>query len=104
MGFMAILPPRIHVVGIRFSAQEYVDMQEFCVKKQLQSISDLARQAIKALISQTNRKDALVAAMSERTEYVRTLEEKLENLSVEVALLRSRQTARANDESTKERV
>ena len=101
---MAILPPRIHVVGIRFSAQEYADMQEFCVKKQLQSISDLARQAIKALISQTNRKDALVAAMSERTEYVKTLEEKLENLSVEVSLLRSRQTARANDESTKERV
>jgi hypothetical protein len=93
---MSILTPRVHVVGIRFSNQEYTEMSEFCVKKRVRSISDLARMAITAYMAEVNKKDALEEVTIKQAKYVKRLEDKLSALGAEMETLKANQTTSAS--------
>jgi len=94
---MSILSPRVHVVGIRFSLEEYDTIHEFCIKKRVHTIAELARQAINDYMAQANKKDALELAAIKQTKYVKTLEEKLEQLSAEMTSLKTNHLAQAGE-------
>ena len=96
-GHMSILSPRVHVVGIRFSLEEYDTIHEFCIKKRVHTIAELARQAINDYMAQANKKDALELAAIKQTKYVKTLEEKLEQLSAEMTSLKTNHLAQAGE-------
>jgi len=96
-GHMSILSPRVHVVGIRFSLEEYDTIHEFCIKKRVHTIAELARQAINDYMAQANKKDALELAAIKQTKYVKTLEEKLEQLSAEMTSLKTNHLAHAGE-------
>jgi hypothetical protein len=92
-GHMSILSPRVHVVGIRFSLEEYDTIHEFCIKKRVHTIAELARQAINAYMAESNKKDALEEVTIKQTKYVKRLEEKLSALGAEMEALKANQAA-----------
>ena len=91
---MAVLISRTRTIGVRLSEDEYSSLERFCVESGARSISDLARTAICGFINRTNQKDAVASAVSAQSVQVRELEQKLERLTAEIALLKSRGTRR----------
>ncbi len=85
---MAVLIPRIRTLGVRLSEDEYLALERFSIKSGARSLSDVARTAICDFIRHAIRESTLSSAVSEHSVQVRDLEEKVESLRAEIALLK----------------
>lgn len=86
---MAVLIPRIRTIGIRLSDDEYSSMERFCLESGARSISDLARTAIRRFVSGGNQEHPLTSTANQNMARVKELEEKVEQLSADIASLRA---------------
>lgn len=88
---MAVLIPRIRTIGVRLSEEEYSTLERFCVESGARSISDLARNAIWNFVNRAHQDNALASAVSTHSAQVKDLEQRLEQLTAEMALLKTRE-------------
>ena len=86
---MSVLIPRARTIGVRLSEEEYSALERFCVANGARSISDLARTAISSFVNGATRENALAAAVSAHSAQVNDLEQRLEMLIEEIALLKA---------------
>lgn len=90
---MTVLVPRIRTIGIRLSEEEYSALESFCIKSGARSISDLARTAIYRFVNHSNQEDELISAVNNHDAQVKELEQRLQLLTAEIALLKAQKTS-----------
>lgn len=91
---MAVLISRTRTIGVRLSEDEYSSLERFCVQSGARSISDLARTAICNFVNRANQEDTVVSVVNAQSLQVRDLEQKLDRLTAEIALLKTRKRRR----------
>jgi uncharacterized small protein (DUF1192 family) len=94
---VAVLIPRIRTLGVRLSEDEYLSLEKFCVKTGARSISDVARTAICSFVSRGNEENQLASAVSQNVAQVKEMEQKIEALTTEIALLKANRADRDDD-------
>jgi len=97
---VAVLIPRIRTLGVRLSEEEYSSLERFCVKSKARSISDLARAAICSFMSDGKLEHALTSTVNENAAQVKELQQRIEILTKEIALLKTNAAGREGDRST----
>ncbi|MFP5248520.1 MAG: hypothetical protein ACLGP3_01680 [Acidobacteriota bacterium] len=86
---VAVLIPRTRTIGVRLSEDEYSSLANFCLETGARSISDLARTAICGFVSRASQESLLAATVSEIVAHVEDLQGKLEEVSAEIASIRT---------------
>src|ERR1039458_2916165 len=87
---MAVLMPRARSISIRLSREEFSALEKYCVASGARSISDLARSAICGLLNRANEESALTVTVRQHSALVKSLEGKIEQLTAEIGLLKTR--------------
>jgi hypothetical protein len=86
---MRVLRPRSRIVSIRMSEEEFTTLRRICVATGARSLSDLAREAMRGLMSGVNHRSDGEASRIEYSAQMRDLEQKVEKLSAEIALVKA---------------
>jgi hypothetical protein len=71
------------------SEEEFTTLRRICVATGARSLSDLAREAMRGLLSGTNQGSPGDASKVEYSAQMRDLEQKVEKLSAEIALVKA---------------
>jgi hypothetical protein len=82
---MAVLKPRSRKVSVRLSEEEYVALRHICSLTSARSVSDLTREAMRAVVKDVNREDRLGRHLDEFRAGMRILERKVERLEAKIA-------------------
>lgn len=98
---MAIRLPRVRIVNVRVSEEEYLAMERFCASSGARSLSELVRNTMHQLVSSSDQESKLATTVNENAQQVKRLEEKINCLSAEVAQLRNRKSKQAKKPITK---
>lgn len=85
---MTIRVPRSRTIGVRLSEEEYSALENYCVEIGARSISDLARAAICNLVRRGDEENALASALNQNVAQVREMQQRIEMLTAEIALLK----------------
>lgn len=86
---LPVLIPRTRTISVRLSEEEHAALEQFCLDGGARCISELARDAIRSFVSQTDEESALLAGLVENSTQVKELEQKLESLAIEFASLKA---------------
>ncbi len=86
---MRVLRPRSRIVSIRMSEEEFTTLRRVCVATGARSLSDLAREAMRSLLNDANQRSDGEASRIEYSAQMRDLEQKVEKLSAEIALVKA---------------
>lgn len=86
---MRVLRPRSRIVSIRMSEEEFTTLRRICVATGARSLSDLAREAMRGLMSGAHSGTDNEASRIEYSAQMRDLEQKVEKLSAEIALVKA---------------
>ncbi len=86
---MRVLRPRSRIVSIRMSEEEFTTLRRVCVATGARSLSDLAREAMRGLLNGVNQRSDGEASRIEYSAQMRDLEQKVEKLSAEIALVKA---------------
>lgn len=95
---MAVLIPRLRTLGVRLSEDEYLSLEKFCVESGARSISDLARTAIAAFLMHAHQEHGLASIVNQHAVQVKDLEQRIERLTSEIALLKANAGERDGDQ------
>jgi phage host-nuclease inhibitor protein Gam len=71
------------------SEEEFTTLRRICVATGARSLSDLAREAMRGLMSGANQESVGEASRIEYSAQMRDLEQKVEKLSAEIALVKA---------------
>ena len=82
---MTILKPRSRKVSVRLSEEEYVALRRVCSLTSARSVSDLTREAVRAVVKDVHREDELGRHLDEFRIGMKNLEKKLEELEARMA-------------------
>lgn len=86
---MAVLTPRVRTIGVRLSEDEYSSLEKFCIESGARSISDLARAAICSVVNRGNPNNAMASTENQNAAKVEEIQQRIEMLSAEIALLKA---------------
>jgi phage host-nuclease inhibitor protein Gam len=75
------------------SEEEFSTLRRICVTSGARSVSDLAREAMRGLLSGANEESAGNGSQSEYSAQMRDLEQKVDKLSAEIALFKADRNA-----------
>ena len=82
---MTVLKPRSRKVSVRLSEEEYVALRRICFLTSARSVSDVTREAMRAVMKDVNRDDQLGRHLDEFRAGMRNLERKVEQLEAKIA-------------------
>ncbi len=82
---MTVLKPRSRKVSVRLSEEEYVALRRICSLTSARSVSDVTREAMRAVMKDVNRDDQLGRHLDEFRAGMRILERKVEQLEAKIA-------------------
>jgi hypothetical protein len=82
---MTVLKPRSRKVSVRLSEEEYVALRRICFLTSARSVSDVTREAMRAVMKDVNRDDQLGRHLDEFRAGMRILERKVEQLEAKIA-------------------
>lgn len=71
------------------SEEEFTTLRQICVTSGARSVSDLAREAMRGLLSGANPENATNGSHNEYSAQMRDLEQKVDKLSAEIALFKA---------------
>lgn len=91
---MAVLIPRARSISVRLSDEEFSALERYCVASGARSISDLARSAICGLLNRADEDRALVSTVHEHSALVKSLEQRIEQLTAEIGLMKNKKRSR----------
>ena len=86
---MRVLRPRSRIVSIRMSEEEFSTLRRICVATGARSVSDLAREAMRGLLSGGNHETNGDGSRNEYSAQMRNLEQKVDKLSAEIAMFKA---------------
>ena len=86
---MRVLRPRSRIISIRMSEEEFSTLRQLCVATGARSVSDLAREAMRGLLSGGNQESSGDGSRNEYSAQMRNLEQKVDKLSAEIALFKA---------------
>jgi DNA anti-recombination protein RmuC len=92
---MTVLRPRARSISVRLSLEEFSALERFCVASGARSISELARNAICSLLNHANQENALTSTVREHSALVRNMEDKINQLTAEIGLLKAKKRSKA---------
>jgi hypothetical protein len=78
---MPIRNPRSRTISLRLSEEEYVGLKRVCVVTGARSVSDLIRDAMRALLNGVNRDDVLGFRIDEFCAQLKNLDRKIDRLA-----------------------
>ena len=81
---MSVLRPRSRMISIRLSEDEYNGLKRMCSISGARSVSDLAREAMRVLLTGASREDTLGPRIDEFRSQMRSLDRKIEELSARI--------------------
>jgi len=84
---MTVLKPRTRMISVRLSEEEYTALRRLCSVTGARSVSDLTRDAMRVLLNGANRVDVFGSHMDEFRAQMRSLDEKIEQLSAKIPVL-----------------
>ena len=84
-----MLIPRVRTLGVRLSEEEYSALEKFSVESGARSMSDVARTAICDFVRRGVRGRSQQSPTTERAAQVKDLEQRVSQLTAEIALLKS---------------
>jgi phage shock protein A len=82
---MTVLKPRSRKVSVRLSEEEYVALRRVCSLTSARSVSDLTREAVRAVVKDVSREDQLGRHLDEFRTGMKNLERKVERLEAKIA-------------------
>jgi Arc/MetJ-type ribon-helix-helix transcriptional regulator len=82
---MTVLKPRSRKVSVRLSEEEYVALRRLCSLTSARSVSDVTREAVRAVVKDANRDDQFGRHLNEFRACMKTLERKVEQLEAKIA-------------------
>jgi uncharacterized coiled-coil protein SlyX len=77
------------MISVRVSEEEHLALRRLCAATGARSISDLTRDAMRALVNRAIQTQGVETNMDEFRAQMRTLDEKIEHLSSEIAAFRA---------------
>jgi uncharacterized protein (DUF1778 family) len=80
---------RTRSINVRLSEDEYLALERFCAASNARSMSDFVRKALQGLAAGANQENALISSVNEYSSHVKDLEEKVETLAAELAMLKA---------------
>jgi hypothetical protein len=83
---MTVLKPRSRKVSVRLSEEEYFALRRICSLTSARSVSDVTREAMRAVVNDVNRDDQLGRHLDEFRAGMRNLERKVEQLEAKIAM------------------
>ena len=82
---MTVLNPRSRMISIRLSEEEYAALRRLCSVTGARSVSDLTRDAMRALLNGTHRGDGVGIQVDEFRAEIRGMDRKIEQLAADIA-------------------
>ena len=86
---MTVLNRRSRMISVRLSEAEYADLVLLCSVTGARSVSDLTRDAMRALLSGANREEAVSVPMGEFRAQMKSLDRKIEQLAADITNLKA---------------
>jgi hypothetical protein len=86
---MAILNPRSRMISVRLSEEEYSALRRLCAVSGARSVSDLTRDAMRALLNGANREEVVGVRAHEFRTQMRSLDRKIEQISADITSLKA---------------
>ena len=77
------------MISVRLSEDEYSALRRLCLVTGARSLSDLTRDAMRGLLSGTNREDALSGRLEEFRSEIRHLNTKIEHVAATVEAIKA---------------
>ncbi len=84
---MTVLKPRSRKVSVRLSEEEYIALRRLCSLTSARSVSDITREAVRAVVKDVNRDDQLGRNLDEFRAGMKNLERKVEKLEAKIATI-----------------
>jgi hypothetical protein len=85
---MTVLNPRSRKISVRLSEGEYSSPRRISFATAERNVSDLMRRAVRELLGGTSREGALRSDLDEFRDQMRRLDQRIEQLAVEISTSR----------------
>ena len=85
---MAVLKPRSRMISVRLSDEEYTALRRLCLVTGARSVSDITRDAMRALLSGSSRDNVVWSHMDEFRVQMQNLDKKIEQLAAEIRMIK----------------
>lgn len=76
------------MISVRLSDEEYTALRGLCLVTGARSVSDITRDAMRALLDGANREDAAGNHMDEFRTQMKNLDKKVERLAAEITMIK----------------
>ncbi len=83
---------RSRMISVRLSEEEYAAIRHMCLLTGARSVSDLTRDAMRAVLKRNSREEFVTGNLEEFRNGIKILERKLEQLEARMLLSRSQET------------
>ncbi len=83
---MSVLKPRSRMISVRLSEEEFVALRRVCSLTGARSVSELTREAMRAVLRDVNRDDLLGRHLDEFRADMKSLEKKVEQLEAKITM------------------
>jgi hypothetical protein len=84
---MTVLKPRSRMISVRVSEEEYTALRRLCSLTGARSVSDITRDAMRAVLRGVDREESIGGNLEEFRANMRTLEKKVEQLEAKFSTL-----------------
>ena len=81
---MTVLKPRSRTISVRLSEEEYVALMRVCSLTGARSLSELTREAMRAVLKDLSRQDPVGRHLDEFRADMKSLERKVEQLEAKI--------------------
>jgi Arc/MetJ-type ribon-helix-helix transcriptional regulator len=85
---LTVLKPRSRKVSVRLSEEEYVALRRVCSLTSARSVSDVTREAVRAVVKDVHREDQFGRHLDEFRADMKILERKVEELEAKIAMFK----------------
>lgn len=93
---MTVLKPRSRIISVRLSEEEYAALRKRCDVTSARSVSDLTRDAMKAILTGSSRDKSLAAWIEEFSTQMRKIDQRMERIERLAAELMKYQESETN--------
>lgn len=93
---MTVLKPRSRIISVRLSEEEYSALRKRCDVTNARSVSDLTRDAMRALLDGQGRDKTLAGFIEEFGKQIRRIDQRMERLELLAAELMKSQRSETN--------
>ena len=86
---MTVLNRRSRMISVRLSETEYADLRLLCSATGARSVSDLTRDAMRALLNGVSREGAISIPVGEFRAQMKNLDRRIEQLAADITTLKT---------------